>query len=120
LPRDRQVFAVRFRPGIRRFAARQRTCTQPGPNLEIRRGHDELFLERLRDEPEAPLRVPFDPERLPDARERLRAELDVVPPERLEPRFEPRLVWRVLRLRELPDRLSPAPPVAPLVASCSP
>jgi hypothetical protein len=88
LTRERNV-SIRLGLSIGRFAGLQGPRTQPNANLEVvRPDHDELFLERLRDEL---LRVPFEPDRLPDP-DRLRLELDEDPLDRVEPRFEPRLV----------------------------
>jgi hypothetical protein len=78
----------------------------------VRRAHDELFLERLRDEADELLPLFLDPDRLFDDREPFRAEADFDPLDRVEPRFEPRFVWRELRFREPPGAPSPALPPA--------
>jgi hypothetical protein len=115
LPGERDV-SIRLGPSVGRCAGCQDPRTQPDPNLEVvRSGHDELFLERLRDELEL-LRVPFEPDRLPDP-DRLRLELDEDPLDRVEPRFEPRLVLRVVLFFDPEDPPPWAPVACPPVAS---
>jgi hypothetical protein len=119
LPGERHV-SVRLRLGSRRRAHSQCARTQSDPDLEVLR-HDDLFLDRLRDELEL-LRVLFELDRLLDP-ELLWLELDFVPLARFEPRFEPRLVLRGLRFCEAPDACScpaAAPAACPACPACCP